>query len=150
MGAPYSAAVVPRDAGSSQSVTSVPSGTPSSSRAATRRFGFPKSKRLLKKKDFRRVYEEGSRLQSSSFSMVRRNREDGECTRIGFSVPRALGGSVIRNRIRRRLREAIRLEYWRLHTGWDLVFHPRKAALEAPMPGLRREVERILAKCGPS
>ena len=53
-----------------------------------------------------------------------------------------------RNRLRRRLREAIRRELWRLEGPWDLVFHPRRSAGSTPLPMLRREVERILAKCG--
>ena len=42
------------------------------------------------------------------------------------------------------------MELWRIEGPWDLVFHPRKPVLEIPMPVLRREVERILAKCGTS
>jgi ribonuclease P protein component len=89
-------------------------------------------------------------MQAGCFAVFRRSRGDDGDSRVGFSVPRALGNAVVRNRIRRRLREAVRLEMWRLRGPWDLVFHPRKAVLEMPMPELRREVEKILARCGTS
>ncbi len=68
--------------------------------------------------------------------------------RIGFTVPRRLGNSVVRNRIRRRMREAVRQELQHLLAGRDLVFHPRTAVLQAPLPELRREVERVFRVCG--
>jgi ribonuclease P protein component len=111
---------------------------------------FPKSRRLLKREDFRQVYERGRRLQSVSFSVLCLRRPDGGGPRVGFSVSRALGKAVERNRIRRRMREAVRQECWRLEGPWDLVFHPRRAAMSAPMEALRREVERIMVTCGTS
>lgn len=68
--------------------------------------------------------------------------------RVGFAIPRRLGNSVIRNRIRRRMREAVRLELHQFPAGRDLVFHPRSSALLAPLPELRREVERVFRVCG--
>jgi ribonuclease P protein component len=135
-----------------------PSATPNSSvspgRNAARVHGarFPKSSRLLKRADFRRVYDEGKKLPSASFSAICLRRQgDGSqegSPRVGLTVPRALGNAVQRNRLRRRMREAIRRELWRLEGPLDLVFHPRRSAGSTPLPMLRREVERILAKCG--
>ena len=67
--------------------------------------------------------------------------------RVGFTTPRAVGKAVVRNRLRRRLREAIRLELPLFSAPVDYVFHPRRSSLEAPLPQLRREVERIFRKC---
>jgi ribonuclease P protein component len=108
----------------------------------------------LKRADFRRVYEEGRRLQSPSFSVVCLWRQENEerplkGPRVGLTVPRALGNAVNRNRLKRRMREAIRLELWRLEGRWDLVFHPKRTANETPMPLLRREMERIFSRCTP-
>ncbi|MBK5290183.1 MAG: ribonuclease P protein component [Acidobacteriia bacterium] len=124
------------------------SATPSNSRPV---FRFPKSTRLLKRSDFRRVYDHGQRLGNSMFAVFFLRRETGPEAapepRIGFTVPKAVGKSVERNRIRRRMREAIRLELWRLDSGVDLVFHPRRLVLDAAFDQLRRQVERAFTKC---
>jgi ribonuclease P protein component len=78
-------------------------------------------------------------------------RELGESgPRIGFTTPRALGKAVVRNRIRRRVREAVRLQLDRLNPQWSIVINPRRKALDAPVADLQREVERLLQRCNGS
>jgi len=74
----------------------------------------------------------------------------GERRAVGFTTPRALGKAVQRNRIRRRVREAARLELASLSEGWWVVFNPRRKALDCMFSDLRREVQRILIRCGNS
>jgi ribonuclease P protein component len=95
------------------------------------------------------VYDQGSRVTSSSFALFFARRSTGPSgARIGFTTPRALGKSVIRNRIKRRMREAVRLELPRLSgSSIDYVIHPRRGVLTVAFPQLRREVERIFRKC---
>jgi ribonuclease P protein component len=94
------------------------------------------------------VYDQGSRVTSPSFALFFAARPSGpDGPRAGFTTPRALGKSVVRNRIRRKLREAVRHELPRASKPVDYVFHPRRSVLEASLPQLRREVERILRKC---
>jgi ribonuclease P protein component len=69
---------------------------------------------------------------------------------IGFTVPRAIGKAVVRNRIRRRVREAVRLHLDRLSPQWSIVINPRRKAFDAPMSDLRREVERLFLRCNGS
>jgi ribonuclease P protein component len=165
MAGPFLAAAEPRAGGNSPSATnglsetrsSTPVSAGSLSNASGAKVpnrpgsaGFPKSQRLLKRSDFRRVYDEGTRLQCQYFALFRMLRQQQGEPRVGFSVPRALGKAVARNRIRRRMREAVRQELWRVAGAWDLIFHPRKPVEQVPFPTLRREVERMLAKCGTS
>jgi ribonuclease P protein component len=78
-------------------------------------------------------------------------RREGDTTgvRIGLTVPKALGGAVVRNRIKRRLRAAFRLHRveWEL-VNWDIVLNPRKAAILAPFADLERALARVIEKCG--
>jgi ribonuclease P protein component len=69
--------------------------------------------------------------------------------RVGFTTPRALGNAVVRNRIRRRTREAIRPRLAEIGPQWDIVINPRRAALEAPFAAMEAEVERLVRRCKP-
>ncbi len=62
--------------------------------------------------------------------------------RIGFTVGRALGGAVERNRIKRRLREAVRLSSPPPGLNADVVMNPKKIALQAEFDSLCNEVRR--------
>jgi ribonuclease P protein component len=65
--------------------------------------------------------------------------------RIGITTPRALGNAVVRNRIRRRVREAVRLELELLSPEWFIVFNPRKKAQDCLFSDLQAEVRRFFA-----
>jgi ribonuclease P protein component len=62
-------------------------------------------------------------------------------------VPRAIGKAVVRNRIKRRLREAFRLQRARLNPKWDIVLNPRRAALDAAFGDIEREMGKLIEKC---
>ena len=116
-------------------------------------FSFPKSSRLLKRAEFRRVYDNGTRYSSRLLSAFILNNSDPERprqARIGFTVPKALGKAVVRNRIRRRTREAIRLDYAEIGPCLDIVIHPRRNVLDATFDELRREVRKLIDRCNPS
>ena len=96
------------------------------------------------------MYNEGSRFSTSLFAAfcVREPQPDGP--RIGFTVPRAIGKAVVRNRIKRRVREAVRFELDRLNPQWSIVINPRRKAFDAPLSDLRREMERLFLRCNGS
>ncbi len=66
---------------------------------------------------------------------------------VGFTAPRALGKAVVRNRMRRRLRETVRRRLARIAPGWWIVFNLRKAVLDAPQPELDAAVDRVVSQC---
>jgi len=103
----------------------------------------------LKHADFERVYEEGRRHFSALLTVffLRRsgsavNGKFAAAPRVGFTVSRALGGSVERNRIRRRMREAVRLQLARLSSPFDIVINPKKSALKTDFQDLLAEIGR--------
>ena len=69
--------------------------------------------------------------------------------RLGLTVPRAIGGAVVRNRIKRRIREAFRLRRAEIGSQWDIVVNPRRAALDASFPEIQRALGKVIEKCGP-
>lgn len=146
MAGPSFPADAQKGARSSPSVTKEPSDTPSS--AGRTGDSFPKSSRILRSSEFRKVYQNGFRVSGPYFAAFCLRNAESPGPRIGFTVPRALGKSVVRNRMRRRVREAVRRSLDRLGPQWNVVFNPRKGALEAPFPDLLREVERVFSRCG--
>jgi ribonuclease P protein component len=104
----------------------------------------------LRSKDFRRVYDTGFRYSGPYFAAFCLSEPPSDGPRVGFTLPRAVGKAVVRNRIRRRLREAVRCYLDRLDPQWSIVFNPRRKALEAPFPELRREVEKVFLRCNGS
>jgi ribonuclease P protein component len=65
--------------------------------------------------------------------------------RVGLTAGRVLGKAVERNRIKRRMREAVRLNLALLTRDVDLVLHPRRTVLTAEFDGLQSEVSKIFA-----
>jgi len=66
---------------------------------------------------------------------------------VGFTTPKALGKSVARNRIKRRMREAVRLELAQLSPEWSIVFNPRRKAQNCLFTELQAEVRRLFMVC---
>ena len=71
-------------------------------------------------------------------------RDEGEGLRIGFTVGRVLGGAVQRNRMKRRLREAVRLHRPAEMMSVDVVINPKKSLLNADFAEIESEVLRAL------
>jgi ribonuclease P protein component len=112
---------------------------------------FPKSKHLLRHADFQRVYQSGRRQFTGNMTVFFLRRTSaaadavaGDSLRVGFTVGKVLGGSVERNRIKRRMREAVRTSWPAVDAPVDVVFHPRKSLLGMPYAEVASEVARGL------
>ena len=107
---------------------------------------YPRDIRLLRHADFERVYKQGRRHFSASITVFylfrQRDATAAQGLRIGFTVSRALGGAVQRNRMRRRLREAVRLSRPATTPDVDVVINPKKGVLTMEFEALLNEVQR--------
>ncbi len=114
-------------------------------------FGFPSSARLLKHSDFERVYKQGRRHFSSHMTVFYLRQTAGDesptaMARVGLTVGKVLGGAVVRNRIKRRLREAVRMQRSVLQGSGavDVVINPKKSVLTLEFTLVLEEVGRAL------
>jgi ribonuclease P protein component len=102
--------------------------------------------RLLRHADFERVYKQGKRHFASHMTVFYLRRAEGmgpaKGMRIGFTVGRALGGAVDRNRMKRRLREAVRLQESVPAVAFDVVVNPKKSLRTTDFVNLQNEVRR--------
>ena len=89
----------------------------------------------------------GVKAPNSTFVLQMRQRREEGPVRVGFTVSKKAGGAVERNRIRRRLREVVRLSApSRMRPGHDYVLIGRRAALHAPFERIKEEFERALKR----
>jgi ribonuclease P protein component len=113
--------------------------------------GFPRSSRILRRAEFKLVYEKGLRVPGSLFAAfcLARDRPGIEPTgpRLGVTVTRAVAGSVGRNRLKRRFREAFRLHRAELDPKWDIVLNPRPPALDVQFRDIEQALENLIRKC---
>ena len=107
------------------------------------RLDLPRETRLVRRAEYDAVYREGRRRSSREFTIF--VRPNGlEVSRFGWSIKKALGNAVRRNRIRRRLREIFRLHRREIATGWDIVVHPRATVATTGFPALTQEMLKLL------
>ena len=97
----------------------------------------------MRKAEFDAVYRAGKRRSSSHFTIFFRANEQPQ-SRFGFSIKKALGGAVVRNRIRRRLREMVRCHRLEIPAGWDIVIHPKSTVARAEFAALTADLLRVL------
>ena len=118
---------------------------------------FPRTARLLRHADFERVYKQGQRYFSASMTVFYWRRPESSVEtatgtragtpppqglRVGFTVGRALGGAVQRNRMKRRLREAVRMTRPMQGISADVVINPKKSLLTNDFTAVVNEVSR--------
>ncbi len=107
--------------------------------------------RLCKHADYQSVYRQSRKHFSPSMTYFFAARganprvPAGFGPRVGLTAGRVLGKAVERNRIKRRMRAAVRSKLPLLTRDLDVVLHPRRGVLTAPFAALQSEVARIFA-----
>jgi ribonuclease P protein component len=105
--------------------------------------------RLRSRSDFRAVAN-GTRASGRAFVLQSLQRAEDGTIRVGFTVSRQVGNAVERNRVRRRLREIVRLsaaaEAGRMRPGHDYVLIGRRAALGEPFDQMMQDFVSVLSR----
>ena len=102
--------------------------------------------RLKQRSDFVAA-NAGAKVHGAGFVLQARERGDGGPARVGFTVSKKVGNAVVRNRVRRRLREVVRLAAAdRIPAGRDYVLIGRRAALDLPFEQLTAELAGALRR----
>ena len=104
-----------------------------------------RAERLKQDQDFVAVYRQGKQFRDKLL-VLRTLRTGRDESRVGFTAGRALGNAVVRNRVKRRLRAAVRS--LSLDGGWDIVFNARQGTNGADNQQLRSAVVRCSTWAG--
>ncbi len=107
--------------------------------------GLPKDSRLRQRKDFDNVFANG-RAWSGPLLVIRAVPNERDHTRYGFVTSKRLGGAVVRNRVRRRLREIVRENP--AAPGYDVVLSAKTTAPGATFDELRTGVASLFSRAG--
>lgn len=102
---------------------------------------------LQNSQQFRKVYEQGQNISTSLFSAFFLKVETGE-RRVGITVTRKIGNAVVRNRCKRRLREALRKQAGELDhgPGFDLVINVRSAFIKAEFSSIEEALVKTFKR----
>lgn len=106
---------------------------------------FPRGERLTRKSDFQRIYEQGERWVNEAFILyvVRRT---GQGRKLGCTVSRKVGGAVVRNRVKRIIREVYRTHRAQFSDDVHLVVVARAAAARLSGRACAEAMRRVFQK----
>jgi ribonuclease P protein component len=123
------------------------------------RWRFPKELRLRRRSEFLRVQDKGMKIPADCLLALvlparpavgspasAPNPVPVPVTRVGFTVSTKVGNAVVRNRIRRRLRELFRKRRQDFPKGLDMVLVARQSAAEADLARLTSSFERVVVE----
>ena len=102
-----------------------------------------KDNRLRDNRDFKVVYKRGKNYWNRNFNMIVR-KNNLLVTRIGFSVTRKYGNAVERNKIKRQLKEIVRINFDKLGQGYDIVIIPKKNTKDMTYQQLENSMRHII------
>ena len=115
-------------------------------REARQRFRFPRSARLTRASEFRLVKQNGRSFTGKYLVLAVFRPPHESPVRAGLVTSRRVGPAVVRNRVRRRLREVYRLNRSRIGPGWWLVMIARVSASSASLAQLQQDWLRLAGR----
>jgi ribonuclease P protein component len=103
-----------------------------------------KEHRLTDKRDFQKVFHHGQSFANRYLVLYYMKNRTNDRFRIGFSVSKKVGKAVTRNRVKRLLREAFRLDKDRIKEAYDMVVIARPSAAELDFKEIQQNVQHLL------
>ncbi|GAA0178228.1 ribonuclease P protein component [Clostridium sediminicola] len=108
-----------------------------------------KEEKIRKNRDFIRVYKRGKSFSNYVLVLyIYKNKQNVDLNRIGISVSKKVGNSVVRSRVKRLISEAYRINKDCLIEGYDLVFIARNSSKEKSFKEIESSVLKLLKKAG--
>ena len=105
-----------------------------------------KGHRLQRNGDFRFIFAKGNSVANRLYVLYVIRKDRSRPSRVGFSVSKKIGNAVVRNRVKRLMREIVRKRLWRFTGGYDLVIIARKGAAEAGYMESETQLAKLLMK----
>jgi ribonuclease P protein component len=104
-------------------------------------FSFNYFEKIHAKEDFNRVFKNGVKFDSEYIKIFIYKRHDGcDVRRLGLITSRKIGGSVVRNKVKRKLREIFRTNKYLLKPGLDLIFISKKNIVHVKYYNLEKHI----------
>ncbi len=107
------------------------------------RISMQRERRLTDSKRFPLIHQDG-RVWANRLLVVKIIPNDLDRSRFGFLVGKRIGNAVVRNKVKRRLRDVIRLEP--VEAGWDIIFIARRGTASSDYHHLKRAAEGLLKR----
>lgn len=106
---------------------------------------FPRSERLTRRRDYLDIYAQGARIAGRGF-ICYISRRQGQGRKLGLAVSKRVGGAVVRNRIKRYIREVYRIRRQRIGQDLSLVIVARPESAKLSFLECEAAIERLFAK----
>ena len=103
---------------------------------------------LTRNSDFSLVYSEGKTMANRLFVIIVRQSTEGTSNRVGISVSKKIGNSVVRHRLKRQVRECFRTHWQQWKSGYDIVVIARKGSNEHDYQDISRALLHLMKKHG--
>lgn len=105
-----------------------------------------KQNRLMKKEDFNKVYRYGKSIANRQFVLYFLPKAQQEDFRLGISVSKKVGNAVVRNRLRRLVKEVVRLQRTKILSEYDFILIVRKPAVGLEFSAVEQSIRHLLKK----
>lgn len=107
-----------------------------------------KKYRLAKREDFNKVYRYGKSMANHQFVLYYLPLPGNDDFRLGVSVSKKVGNAVVRNRLRRMMKEIVRLKKENMATHYDYILIARKPAAEMSYQEMEKSIFHVIRKAG--
>lgn len=103
---------------------------------------------LKKNSDFSLVYKDGRSIANRLFVIIVRQSAEGSTNRVGISVSKKIGNSVVRHRLKRQVRECFRTHWQQWKSGYDIIVIARKGSNEQQYKDISGSLLQLMKKHG--